>query len=102
MAGHNVGDGIEDRAELGLRGEERQDQDLGDDEDRVDGGGGGAAQRKREACEKAAKSSGQADGHGDVGEARCSMDIPGVLLQEEHLAAEGEAAEIEEEDAGDG
>ena len=93
-----VRDRVEDRAELGLRGEEREDQDLGDDEGRVDGGGGGGGPAEARGLRRAvAKMTGSGDAHGDVGDGAVEHDVPGVLHEEEHLAADGEAAEVEEE-----
>ena len=93
----HVGDGIEDGAEFGLRREEREDEDLGDGEEGVDGGGGGRGPAVARGLRQDGEDDRQGDAHGDVGGGGVEDDVPGVLHEEEHLAGDDEAAGVEEE-----
>ena len=80
LAGTRCVTGIEDRAELGLRREERKDEDLGDEDSRVDGGGGGGGPAEARGLREGGEDDRHGDGDGDVGEragaARCPRCTP--------------------------
>jgi len=93
----HVGDGIVDGAEFWLRGKEREDEDLGDGEECVDRGGGGCGPAVARCLREHGKDEGKSDAHCDVRAGGMEVDVPGVLEEEEHLAADDEAADIEED-----
>ena len=94
-----MGDREVRRAEARLRGEEWQDQDFGDDEEGVDTGSGGRGPTEARGLRESREDDRNGHADHDVGGDAVQHGFQRVLLDEVHLAAHGDAAEIEQQRA---
>ena len=96
MAGTRCKTGKKTGPSLGLAGNERKDPLFRQGEQGVDAGRNGAGPAVAGDTRDHREDNRDGDAHADVGERAVQEDVPRLLQQEEHLAGDGEAGDVEE------